>query len=243
MITKAMLLAAGLGLRLRPLTESIPKCMVPVCGKPVLEYNVEWLRQYGVREIIINLHYLPEMVMDHFGDGDRWGVRITYSLERESLGTAGGVKNMAWFFDEEPFFVWYGDNLSTCNLDRLQRFHTTTGGLATIALHHRDDVAQSGIVALDESGRIVRFLEKPRPDQVFSHWVSAGIYVMEPAVLDFIPQGVSDFGCDVFPAVLAAGRPLYGYPHSPDERLWWIDTPEDLRKVEEGGWMREEGVL
>jgi NDP-sugar pyrophosphorylase family protein len=231
---KAMILAAGQGTRLRPITEHIPKCMVSIGGKPVLEHTIEWLRRYGVTELIINLCHLPEVVMNHFSDGSKWGVKITYSIEEEPLGTAGGVKNVAWFFDG-TFFLWYGDNLSTCNLDRLYQFHRVKGGLATIALHYRDDPAQSGIVGLDEDDRIVRFQEKPQPDQVFSHWVSAGLFVLEPQVLEAIPpEGAPDFGRDIFPALLTAGKPLYGYRMSGDEGLWWIDTPEDLRRMEDG---------
>ena len=125
-----MLLAAGRGTRLRPMTETVSKCMVEIAGKPVLEHNVEWLREFGVTDIVINLHYLPETVMNHFGDGSRFGVRITYSHEPELLGTAGAVKKVAAFFDA-PFFVWYGDNLSTCRLDRLREFHEAKGGIAT----------------------------------------------------------------------------------------------------------------
>jgi len=231
---KAMILAAGQGTRLRPLTDHIPKCMVSIGGKPVLEHTIEWLRRYGVTEIIINLHHLPEAIRGYFGDGQKWGVRITYSLEHRPLGTAGGVRNVAWLFDG-PFFVWYGDNLSTCDLSRLYQFHQAKGGLATIALHHRDDPTQSGIVALDEDDRIVRILEKPRLDQVFSHWVSAGIFVLEPQVLEAIPaEGAPDFGRDVFPALLDHGVSLYGYRMAGDEGLWWIDTPEDLRRMEKG---------
>ena len=190
-------------------------------------------RKYGVTDLMINLHYLPQVVKDYFGDGQRCGVRVTYSVEKEALGTAGGVKNVAWFFDG-PFFVWYGDNLSTCRLDRLWEFHRAKGGIVTIALHYREDPTQSGIVGLDENDRIVRFLEKPTPDQVFSHWVSAGIFVLEPAVLQAIPaEGTPDFGRDVFPGLLADGQSLYGYRMSPDEDLWWIDTPEDLQSVQE----------
>jgi len=141
-------------------------------------------------------------------------VRITYSVEKEPLGTAGGVKNVAWFLDGS-FFIWYGDNLSTCRLDRLWQFHRAKGGIATIALHYREDPMQSGIVSLDEDDRIVRFLEKPQPKQVFSHWVSAGIFVLEPEVLEAIPtEGAPDFGRDVFPTLLAAGKPLYRYQMS-----------------------------
>ena len=115
-----MLLAAGLGTRLRPMTETVPKCMISIAGKPLLEHNIGVLRDYGVTDLVINLHHLPQLVIDHFGDGERFGIRIKYSLEPELLGTAGGVKKVEPFFDG-PFFVWYGDNLSTCRLDRLWR--------------------------------------------------------------------------------------------------------------------------
>ena len=222
-----MVLAAGRGIRLRPLTDHLPKCMVPIGGKPLLEYTIEWLQGFGVTEVLINLCHLPDVIRRHLGDGERWGMRITYSLETEPLGTAGGVKNAAWFFDG-PFFLWYGDNLSTCNLARLYELHRSKGGCASIAVHWRDDPAQSGIVGLDEDDRVVRFLEKPRPEDVFSHWVSAGIFVLEPRVLDFIPEeGISDFGRDVFPSMLAAGERLYGHRLSRDEGFWWVDTPGD----------------
>lgn len=229
---KAMLLAAGEGTRLRPLTLDVPKCMVPIAGRPVLEHTITRLRGFGVVDLVINLCYLPAVVMQHFGDGSQWGVKITYSLEQQALGTAGGVRNVASFFDG-PFFVWYGDNLSTCDLRRLYAFHQRKGGLATIALHYREVPTASGIVGLDEHDRVTRFLEKPRPDQVFSHWVNAGILVLEPSVLPSIPAaGGPDFGRDVLPALLAQGAPLYGYRMSRGEGLWWIDTPEDLRRVQ-----------
>jgi len=239
--TKAMVLAAGQGTRLRPLTERVPKCMVPLAGKPLLEHTIAWLRKYGVTDLIINLHHLPHMVRDYFGDGHKWEVKITYSVEEEALGTAGDVKKVAWFFDG-PFFVWYGDNLSTCRLDQLWEFHRAKGGIATIALHYREDPTASGIVGLDEGDRITRFLEKPRPYQVFSHWVSAGIFVLEPQVFEAIPpEGVSDFGRDVFPALLTEGAALYGYRVLGDEGLWWIDTPQDLECVRRM-WMKG-GIL
>ena len=229
---KAMILAAGRGTRLRPLTDTVPKCMARVAGKPVLEHNIEWLRKFGVTDLTINLHHMPEAVKEHFGDGERWGVRIVYSFEPDLLGTAGAVKKVADFFDA-PFFVWYGDNLSTCRLDRLWEFHLKKGGLATIALHEREDPTQSGIVGLDEDERVSRFLEKPRPEQVFSHWVSAGIFVLEPHALRAVPaEGAHDFGRDIFPALLDQGAALYGYRMSEDEGLWWIDTAADLERVQ-----------
>ena len=229
---RAMMLAAGEGTRLRPLTARVPKCMVRLGGKPLLEYGIRWLRRHGITNLAINLHHLPQTVTEYFGDGARWGVHITYSFEEAPLGTAGGVKHMASFF-EGPFFVWYGDNLSTCRLDRLWEHHRTHGGAATLALHHREDPTHGGIVELDGRDRITRFLEKPTASEIFSRWVNAGIYVLEPTVLDAIPAGqVVDFGRDVFPTLLTAGGALYGYRMSESEGLWWIDRPEDLHRVE-----------
>jgi mannose-1-phosphate guanylyltransferase len=243
MPTRAMLLAAGEGTRLRPLTETVPKCMLPVAGKPVLEHNIEWLRKFGVKDLVINLHYLPEAVVSHFGDGGRWGVRINYSVEPELLGTAGAVRNAAHFFDG-PFFVWYADNLSTCRLDRLWESHGARGGIATMALHRRDDPTQSGIVGLDENDRVVRFLEKPLPEQVFSHWVNAGILLLEPGAIDWIPErGASDFGRDVFPALLRAGAGLNGYRMGEGEGLWWIDTAADFKRVQSMAGEQLKGTL
>ena len=228
-----MLLAAGMGTRLRPLTEHLPKCMMYVGGKPILEHNIAWLKKYGVTDMMINLYYLPQVVINHFGDGSKWGIGINYSVEKEILGTSGGVKNVAPFFEEEAFIVWYGDNLCTCDLDRLVAFHRDKAGLATIALYQREDVAQCGIVDLDASDRILRFFEKPRPEQVFSRWVNAGIYILEPEVMSYIPANdPSDFGRDVFPAMLADGQSLYGYRLSPGERFWWSDTLEDLQRTQ-----------
>ena len=226
-----MILAAGYGSRLRPLTSHTPKCMVPVAGKPVLEHTIEWLVGYGITDIIINVSHLANVVTSHFSDGQRWGARISYSIEERPLGTAGGVKKASWFFDRS-FLVWYGDNLSRCNLRRLFAFHQSKGGAATIGLHHREDVSQSGIVALDSDDRIVRFVEKPSPDQAFSHWVNAGIYILEPEVLGFIPQeDTPDFGRHVFPQMLSNGSALYGYRLAPDEGLDWIDRPEDIQRI------------
>jgi len=228
-----MLLAAGQGTRLRPFTNHVPKCMVPVAGKPVLEHNIEWLQNYGIEQLVINLHHLPQVVMDYFGDGNNWGLKITYAIEEKLLGTAGGVKNVEWFFDG-PFILWYGDNLCACNLKQMWDFHQTSRGLATMALHYRDDPTASGIVGLDENYRIQRFLEKPRPDQVFSHWVNAGVLILEPDVFGYISEdGNPDFGHDVFPHILDSGQPIYGYRLLPGERLYWIDTPQDLERIQE----------
>ena len=229
-----MILAAGLATRLRPLSERTPKCMIRLGGKPLLEYTIEWLRRYGIVDVMINLHYIPEAVMGYFGDGASWGMRLTYAVEPMLLGTAGAVKNVASFFGDSPFLVWYGDNLSTCRLDRLWTFHRAQRGMATIVLYRRDDVVHSGIVSLDDNCRVTRFLEKPSEDQVFSRWVNAGILILEPSALDTIRVGAAaDFGRDVFPDLLVRNEPIYGYRMQPDEGLWWIDRPEDLHRLED----------
>lgn len=227
---KAMLLAAGEGRRLRPLTCHLPKPMIRVGGRPILEYNVQFLAQHGIHELVINLHHCPEVVTNYFEGGERWGASITYSYEPELLSTAGAVRKVAHLFSE-TFLVVYGDNLTTCDLGRLCADHRSKGGMGTMALHHREDVTASGIVGLDEADRITRFLEKPRPSEVFSHWVNAGLLVLEPEVLDHIPSDrPSDFGRDVLPALLECDQTLYGYRMS--EPLWWIDTPADYERLQ-----------
>ena len=233
---KAIILAAGEGQRLRPLTERIPKPMMPIAGRPILEYNIRLLARHGIRELVINLHHRPETVAGYFADGRAWDVSITYSYEPVLLGTAGAVKKVEGFFDG-TFLVVYGDNLTMCDLGRFYTFHCEKGGLGTIALFHRDDPTASGIVGLDEDDRITRFLEKPRPHEVFSYWVNAGLLVLEPAVLKAIlPGQLSDFGRDVLPTLIASGYPFYGYRMT--EGVWSIDTPDQyqhLRSLAEQG--------
>ena len=228
-----MLLAAGSGTRLRPLTENVPKVMVPVGGKPLLEHTLVHLVALGVQEFVINLSYGSEAVRDHFGDGRRWGAQIHYSLEPQALGTAGGVKNVESFFRGEPFLLWYGDNLSRCDVPRLYAAHRLRRALLTLALWQRTDVGASGIVGIADDGRIQRFLEKPLPEQVFSFWVNAGIMIVEPAALAAIPLGrACDLSRDTLPVLLDRGERLYSYRLSPAEGLWWIDTPIDLIRVQ-----------
>jgi NDP-sugar pyrophosphorylase family protein len=226
---KAMLLAAGEGRRLGSMTLDRPKPMLEIAGRPILEHNIRFLSRHGIRELIVNLHHCPEAVTQYFGDGASSGIRISYSYEPTLLGTAGAVKNVSDHF-ADTFIVMYGDNLTTCDLSRLIDFHKRKSGIATVALFYREDATSSGIAEIGPNDRIVRFLEKPRADQVFSRWVNAGIFIMEPAVLDFIPKDCpSDFGRDVLPNLLAAGQPLYGYRMT--EELWWVDSQEDLERT------------
>jgi len=223
-------LAAGEGTRLRPLTLQRPKPMLPLGGRPMLEYLVDLLRDHGVHEIAINLHYKPEAIVDHFGDGSRFGVSITYSREAHLLGSAGAAKQLDWFFTE-PFMVLYGDVLSDIDLTALADQHLRFGGLATLALYEVEDPTRCGVVKLDRRQRITRFVEKPAADAVPSNLANAGIYVLEPAILDHVARGeVADFGRDVFPAVLAHGQTLYG-SHLPGYILD-IGSPQRYRQAE-----------
>jgi NDP-sugar pyrophosphorylase family protein len=229
---KALLLAAGEGQRLGPLTKDMPKPMIRIAGKPILEHHVELLAHHGIRDIAINLHHHSEVVTAYFEDGSRWGVRITYSYEPQLLGTAGAAKALESYF-QGTFFVIYGDNLLNCDLTRLLEFHHAHAGLGTIALHYREDASQSGVVSLDERDRVIRFVEKPAANSAFSPWVNAGILVFEVQVLKYIPGGsASDFGKEILPCLLTADQPLYGYRLRDGEGPWWIDTPTDLERTQ-----------
>lgn len=208
---KGMILAAGEGRRLRPLTDHLPKPMLPVANRPLLEYTITYLRDCGVTDLAINLYHLPQVVMDYFGDGSRWGVSLRYSVEDRLLGSAGGVKRLQPFFDE-TFVVFYGDLLTWTDLRPMIELHRRAGVLATMGLYHVPDPWNRGIVQLDEAKNIVRFVEKPSRAQVFSNLANAGIYILEPAVLSRIPaEQVYDFGHDVFPGLLAEGVQVAGY--------------------------------
>src|ERR1017187_1653655 len=194
---KAFILAAGLGTRLRSLGLDLPKVMVPVGGKPLLEHHLELFKRQGIRELIVNLHYLPEKITNYFGDGSRFGVSITYSHEPELLGTAGAVKKMEAELRGGSFIVFYGDNLVRVDFGPLLEFHHARQALATVALFASPEPWTGGVVETDLNGRVVRFVEKPDPKQVSTNLISAGIFVVEPHVLDVIPAGrFYDFGKD-----------------------------------------------
>jgi NDP-sugar pyrophosphorylase family protein len=227
---RALILAAGEGSRLRPFTERVAKPMLEVGGLPILEYNVRLAAKHGITDLVINVHYRPEAIVDHFGDGSNFGVAIRYSREPVLLGTAGALNPFRAFFAEATFAVLYGDNLTTCDLSAVIARHRATQAVATIALFHREDPTASGIVALDDAGFVTRFLEKPKPEEVFSNWVNAGVLVLEPVVFDAVPlEGPSDFGRDVLPELLARGQRIAGYKMA--EELCWIDSPADYERT------------
>ena len=234
---KAMILAAGKGTRLRPLTNRMPKAMVPVDGRPLLEYTIELLREHGVRDIAVNLHAHADAITEHFGDGSRFGVSLTYSFEPQLLGTAGAVKNLGEFFKDGPFYVVYGDVLTRLDLRSLLEHHRGCGAMATIALHQPEDVSRCGVVKQDEHGWITSFIEKPAVGSTADVWANAGIYVVEPALLQRMrAEAPQDFGRDVFPELVGNGGGLAGFRS--DAVFWDVGSAERLSLAED--WLRVE---
>lgn len=230
---KAMLLAAGLGTRLWPLTADRPKCMVVVGGREVLLRNIDWLHSNGVDEIVVNLHHHAETVVDTVGDGSALGVSVVYSREPALLGTAGGVLAARPLIGEETFLVVYADNLFDLRLASVVAEHRASGATATMVLLERDDVRSSGVALMTEDGWITEFQEKPRPGTERSHWVNAGLLVCEATVYDAIPaMAPTDLSVDVMTVLAHRERALYGHRLAPDERVMWIDTVGDLRATE-----------
>jgi mannose-1-phosphate guanylyltransferase len=207
---KGVILAAGEGTRLLPLTDNCPKPMLPVGGRPLLEHLLGLLRAHGVKEVAINLHYRPEAVTAHLGDGSRLGMKVFYSHEEQLLGTAGALKNITSLLDG-TFIVVCGDLLTDADLTSLVEFHRWRGAVATIALYRVDEPGRAGLVEVAADGRILRFEEKPPRGRCFTDLACAGIYVLEPSVLAEIPEGrPSDLGRDLFPRLIKKGLPVYG---------------------------------
>ncbi len=207
---KAMIMAAGVGSRLMPLTMQIPKPMVPMANRPLMENIVDVLQRHGFTNIIANLHYHADVISDYFGDGKGHGVEIAYSLEAELLGTAGGVKNCEWFLDD-TFVIVSGDALTDIDLTKLILAHKKNGALATIALKQVEEVEHFGVVITDGDGRIKRFQEKPRPEEALSNLANTGIYIFEPEIFKYIPgRQFYDFGKQVFPHLVKIKAPFYG---------------------------------
>ncbi len=211
---RAMVLAAGLGTRLRPLTYEITKPMVPVLDRPVMEHILELLESHGFDEVIANLHYFPQTIREHFGQ------RISYKEEPELLGTAGGVRGCAEFFGDDAFLVISGDALTDIDLTALAARHREAGGIATLAVKKVRDTREFGVVLHDRVGRITGFQEKPAPDEALSDLGNCGIYVFEPAIFDYFPQGpFADWAQDVFPALLENDVAFYVH----EVRDYWND--------------------
>ena len=243
---KAIILAGGKGKRLGKLITEIPKPMINIHGKPVLEHNIELCKKFGITDIFINLHHLGYAIKDYFEDGTRWDVNIKYLIEEELHGTSGAVREIAqnfWGYNThssriakcessinliEPFFILYGDNFSHYNLNSLSSKSKETNSIATIAFHYRDDVSTSGVADFNQESKILNFIEKPKPGETNNNWVNAGIYYLKPEILDLIPDGFSDFAKDIFPLLLSQNIPIYGV--CDNSEVIAFDTPEMYSK-------------
>jgi mannose-1-phosphate guanylyltransferase/phosphomannomutase len=207
---KAVIMAGGFGTRIQPLTINLPKPMIPLVNRPIMLHIVDLLKAHGISELIFLLYHQPEVIKNFFGDGSEYGVRITYVTPLEDFGTAGAVKAAAKYLDER-FVIISGDLLTDFDLTRVLAFHQENQARATITLTSVKDPLQFGVVITDKQGRINKFLEKPGWGEVFSDTINTGIYVLEPEVLEMIPEGENrDWSKDIFPQMLAEGAPLFG---------------------------------
>ncbi len=227
---KTLVLAAGLGTHLGHLTQHFPPPMLPIGGKPLLEHILDLLHRHALTDVAINLHDRPDVILRHFGSGEKWGIHLRYSYEATLLGTAGtALRQLAWVYPD-PFVVYYGDVYSNINLAELIELHRSGSAVATIAVHAVDDPSRYGMVEFDNTGFVRRFVEKPTPKQAHSRWASSGIYVLQPSVLRYVSDIPSDFGRDVFPRLLDAGERLQVYPV--DGPVIDIGTPENYQRAQ-----------
>lgn len=205
---QAMILAAGMGTRLRPLTSVCPKPMLPVAGRPLLEHTIDWLYRYGVRDAVVNLHHLPRVIADGLGGGGRFGVRLTYSYEEQLLGTAGALRLVRDHL-HETFVLVHGDTLVDIDLAGMLSFHRRRGALVTLALKRVATPQQQTLVAVDRAGRVLELSSQPG---VWGGGLGlGGVAIIEPALLESIPaDNPCDLARDLLPLLLEQGAPIYG---------------------------------
>jgi mannose-1-phosphate guanylyltransferase len=230
---KAMILAAGKGTRVRPITHTTPKPMIPIMQKPVMEFLLELLRQHGFNQIMVNVSHLSEEIENYFRDGQRFGVQIAYSFEGriedgeligDALGSAGGLKRIQDFqpFFDDTFVVLCGDALIDLDLGEAVRRHKEKGAMASLITKRvlPDQVSSYGVVVSDPDGRVLSFQEKPSVEDAASDMINTGIYIFEPEVFDFIPSGEPfDIGSELFPKLVEAGAPFFALPME----FEWVD--------------------
>lgn len=219
-----MVLGAGLGSRLDPLTRSVPKPMVPVVGKPVLGHILDHLRHVGVHDVIVNAQYLNDVLAAKIGDGSAYGVNVTLAIETELCGDAGGLKRVQSFFDDgsgDPFLVIGGDDLTDIDLEALVKFHVDRNAVATMPVKRVTDTSQFGIAVVGDSGLVQRFQEKPKPEEAFSNLANTGMYVFSPEVFNHIPEGqFYGVGNNVLPDLLSKGLRVAAM----ETTRYWMDV-------------------
>ncbi len=210
---KAMILAAGFGTRLLPLTEKIPKALLPVCGRPLISYTLAFLKKWGIKEIIINLHHHPQSIEKEIGDGSRFGLRIYYSHEPEILGTGGGIKKAESFLANETFLVINSDILVDFDLSRVMDFHRKNKALATMVLRQEEEINSYGAIEIDRDGRVRQFLNKiPAGSRLeLKRLIFTGIHLFEPEVFQYIPANIFCSINDTYIELIRKSKMIYGY--------------------------------
>ncbi len=226
---QALILAGGKGTRLRPLTVYTPKPIVPVCNRPFLLYQIDTLKRAGVTDVTLSLSYQPHKIEEKLGDGSDYGVKITYTVEPQPMGTAGAYKFAADFI-REPTVVFNGDIVTDLDLRAVIRQHDERKALATVVLAPVENPSAYGVVEAGEDGRVRTFSEKPRADEINVNTINAGTYILDPAVLDLIPQGESySFEYNLFPDLLKRGERFYA--HVPAD-AYWLDIGAPARYLQ-----------
>jgi len=223
---KAIILAAGKGERLGVVTKKLPKPMIEIHGKPVLEHNLNMCRNAGIEDICINLHHLPYKIRDYFGDGSKYGLNITYNHETQLLGTAGALLPFHEILNEEPFFVIYGDNYMNFDLLDVKSYNDKKKADITVLFHWQNNISSGGIASFDKQDRVNKFIEKPSSYPKKGDWVNAGIYYIEKGDIFEYINPFDDFGFNVFPRLLENNYNIYGLKSN--KNLIAIDTPELL---------------
>src|ERR1017187_6596473 len=216
---KALILIGGEGTRLRPLTINTLKCMAPIANKPFIEYQINLLKKYGIKEIILSICHMPEKVKKALGSGKKYGVRFIYAAEKSPLGTGGAIKNCEKFLDDTTI-VMNGDVLTDINIGSLVNSHRAAKAYVTLALHEEEDQSSFGLVETGAKNRIVKFTEKPAGDEIKTGWINAGMYVFDKKAFEFIPSGRNvSVERETFPAIIASGRMIHAYK----AEYYWLD--------------------
>ena len=227
---KAVILAGGLGERLRPLTNETPKPLLRIHGKPIVERCIENLKKHGINEIILSIGYKADKIKKYFGNGSKFDIKIEYNVEDEPLGTGGAVKDIVKRFDlKENFILLWGDNLADFNIVKLIKSHESNGGMITMTLTKREDVENFGVAKLKKS-MIEYFVEKPKREEAPSNLINAGAFIVHPSALDILPEGRSNIERECF-SLLAEKEKVFAFKH---EGYWYpTDTLEKYRFAEE----------
>ena len=218
---RAMILAAGVGSRLDPLTTLVPKPLVPIANVPVMEHILALVHRHGFRNVCANLHYMPDKLTEYFKDGSDFGVDLHFRNEKELSGDAGGVRALKNYLQDGTFIVLMGDLVTDCDLTHVIAQHKKNGAIASIGIKPVEAVERFGVVVTDDNGRIVGFQEKPARSEALSNMVSTGIYILEPEVFDYIPkEGSYGFGRQLFPSLVEKKLPVYGV----EINCYWSDV-------------------